>query len=1485
MAPTTSKKRVLDEAAAPKAKKTKVDDSPKKGKSAQHEKPLQPTSNLLTEEVDFPRGGGTSFTPVEVKAIRAEALKEAEDQIFQERQEKQVKRRRKSEAKGGEKKASKSGQGDAIRVEHLNYKRITTGMKLLGQVIAVQPLALIVSLPNQLLAHVPITNISSELTARLEAMDEDLDKSVHEDSDNEEEPSHVPDLSELFHPGQYIRAIVSAVHAPGSTDAMGIGRGRDELQKASRRVELSLIPEKVNEGVVKQDLKKGFVLSASVKSVEDHGYILNLGTPDISGFLTFKDAEKGPFQPSAKLHVGSLLDVYVSKVASNGRTCTVSVDPTKLSSSLLSEVTNVTSLLPGALVTGLITAVLPAGLNLQILGYFQGTIDQFHLPLGDVEDNFKVGQKVKARILYDVSPSTPPRFALSLADHVVSLTSKHVPGPDDEPNGPLLQEAYSIGTTLDAVKVIRVEPERGLVVEVGPGLEGFVHISQTSDDHVPTLSANSGPWKIGTIHRARVTGYFPLDGLLQLSLKPSILEQRFLQVGEVKAGEVIKGTIKKLTDSALFVSISGNVDAVVWPNHYADIQLKHPQKRFKPGGSIKCRILVVDAQRKRVVLTAKKTLIESKHPIITKLEDAQVGLVTHAVVFKSSAKSLQVEFYNNLKAIVPIKEASETAITSLADAFPAGKVVQVRIISVEPESGRIVASIRQASSNFKSAILDISNVEIGNSVEGVIAEIQKDKVVITLQPTQVRALLSLNNLANRRGVTVSQLRTSLRVGQKLSDLVVTTRNPEKGFVLVATKPKEAHGIMQKGLTFESVQVGQLIGGRVLRHVRQGALVKITNNITGLLHPTDTCDDYEGGKPFPEDGTIIQAVVIAIDKDRKQFTLSTRPSRLHPDKETSVVDKEITSLEDLKPGTYVRGFIKSVAEHGLYVTLGRGIDARIQIRELFDDFVKDWKSRFSANQLVKGRIVSVDLEKKQVEMSFRSSDAKASQPTLQISDLSEGAKVTGTVKKIEDYGLFIEIEGSKLRGLCHKSELSDNKEADVTMALRSFREGDRVKAIVLSVDTEKRRISLGLKPSYFGEEEPESESDEEESLPGDDEQLGLVEDEDVSDDAQSAAESDEDAAHGEESDEEFEEDDTMDVDEETVHVDTTLQTAFSQEAKKVTRIADTTEKTLKLDGGFQWSAAHDQDQEMSEASSSNEDEDDGQAGKKKKKRRKVIEQDLTADMHTKTPESNTDFERLLLGSPDSSYLWIQYMSFQLQLSEVEKAREIARRAFKTINFREELEKLNVWIALLNLENVYGTEESLEATFKDAARHNDSKTVHLRMAAIFSESEKFEKAEEQYKRTSKKFGFSSKVWTLFGEYYLKRGLMEEARKLLPRSLQSLEKRKHLKTISKFAQLEYKFGDPERGKTIFEGIVDSHPKRWDLWSIYVDMEASQGDIASIRNLFDRILAQKMTSHKAKSFFKKWLELERRIGDEDGAATVKAKAVEWTQRAAGSS
>jgi rRNA biogenesis protein RRP5 len=70
-------------------------------------------------------------------------------------------------------------------------------------------------------------------------------------------------------------------------------------------------------------------MSASVKSIEDHGYILNLGVPEVSGFLPFKDAKKA-LESSSKLLVGSIVDVSVSKLSSNGRTCNVTIAPASI---------------------------------------------------------------------------------------------------------------------------------------------------------------------------------------------------------------------------------------------------------------------------------------------------------------------------------------------------------------------------------------------------------------------------------------------------------------------------------------------------------------------------------------------------------------------------------------------------------------------------------------------------------------------------------------------------------------------------------------------------------------------------------------------------------------------------------------------------------------------------------------------------------------------------------------------------------------------------------------------------------------------------------------------------------------------------------------------------------------------------------------------------------------------------------------------------
>jgi len=154
------------------------------------------------------------------------------------------------------------------------------------------------------------------------------------------------------------------------------------------------------------------------------------------------------------------------------------------------------------------------------------------------------------------------------------------------------------------------------------------------------------------------------------------------------------------------------------------------------------------------------------------------------------------------------------------------------------------------------------------------------------------------------------------------------------------------------------------------------------------------------------------------------------------------------------------------------------------------------------------------------------------------------------------------------------------------------------------------------------------------------------------------------------------------------------------------------------GGFDWTGEAPLGAE-SDSSDSDSDADSDAAAEsssksKTKKSRAKRNADLTASAPSDQPSSALEFERALLASPNSSFLWIQYMSFLLQLHEVDKARAIGRKALDKIALREETEKLNVWMALVNLEIGFGTTESREKVWKEAAEYNDKRTVWARYA---------------------------------------------------------------------------------------------------------------------------------------------------------------------------
>jgi len=262
--------------------------------------------------------------------------------------------------------------------------------------------------------------------------------------------------------------------------------------------------------------------------------------------------------------------------------------------------------------------------------------------------------------------------------------------------------------------------------------------------------------------------------------------------------------------------------------------------------------------------------------------------------------------------------------------------------------------------------------------------------------------------------------------------------------------------------------------------------------------------------------------------------------------------------------------------------------------------------------------------------------------------------------------------------------------------------------------------------------------------------------------------------------------------------------------------------------------------------------------------------------TAVPKDINDFERMLVADKDQSFLWIQYMAFMLENLDAAAARKVAERAVKSVSMVAENEKLNVWIAYMNLENNFGTTEELQAVVKRALEVNDRKKVYLQLISIYRTSGKTEYVEDIFKKLCKKYFTALEIWTGYINFLfdMKQESPDEEftdpKVILKRSLQALPKPSHINVISKFGMLEFKNGQAENGRTMFEGIVTNYPKRMDIWSIYMDMEVKYGknNLLQARHLFERCLSLDAIMKKPKKMklvFRKYMEFENGLGNKE--------------------
>lgn len=1109
-------------------------------------------------------------------------------------------------------------------------------------------------------------------------------------------------------------------------------------------------------------------------------------------------------------------------------------------------VSDIENVVVGSKTSAIVDKFVPGGVLVTFFGRLRAFLPKHEISetfVHDAKDYLKLGQAVSVRILSVNPKESKISVTLRQSSELSSKQMEHL-------------EQIEIGRTVLDVTVVEKQKESVIIELQDSNLRGVVNTNHLSDGNYEENRIIFKSLEISSTLEVIVLEKDIRARTVVASAKKSLIgaartETFPVHYEDIHIGSMISGYIKSVTSLGLFVSFGGKLTGLVLAKNATNDPAQDLSSKFYKNQSVSCNVIKTDDDNKRFLLSLTSNdnagaYVSSKlsNPV-DKSKKAKAefiaGASTSGVIESIEPGYLKIRLADNLEGRVNASQCI-TSWKAIKDpkhplaSFSVGEKVQAKVLGTFDTKWHSFSS----GAVFK----DTTVVSLSLLKEQMKSKHPYKPTDVVEGSEHVVFIESFRNGAAVVSVTPS-FKGEIPV-YELSDDATKFANFEESFPLgLALKAKVSsidfeHRVAhlsakkQPHIAFSQLKLGQKYPAKVFKVAQAYVLVELAPGLVGYSFITDALDDYDLKlEDIYHINKPIQVTITELNKEEEKFSVSLRD-------EKSAKDTPVNSIEDIKRGDVVKGFVKSISNAGLYISLGRLLFALVPVSNISDAFLSDWKKFFKPFQSVVGKITQCKVEGR-ITMTLKESELNgdlASSKTFE--ELKVGEIYDGSVKKAADFGVFVKLDGTaNVDGLCHRSEIADNQ---VENASALFAEGDRVKVKILKIFKDTKKLSLGMKASYFTDanlsEDVELENaSEDEEVNSEDEIM-----EDASDVSEDGLDSDSEGLETEEK---------------------ALVTGLSSGLST---------------NGFDWTASI-LDQAEDNESASDEDEDFTESHKKKKSKGKKQAEDKTSQINERAPESVQDFERLIVGNPNSSILWMNYMSFQLQLGEIDKSREIAERALKTINYREEQEKMNIWIAILNLENSFGTEESLDEAFKRSVQYMDSLIMHQKLIGIFQLSEKFDKADELYRVMTKKFAKEIPVWIQFGSSLMDRKLFDEAHELLARALQSLPKSSHIEVVRKFAQLEFSKGDPEQGRSLFEGLVTDAPKRIDLWNVYIDQEVKEGDREKIVLLFERVIAKKLSRKQAKFFFSKWLAYEEENGTEQSASRVKALAVEYVQ------
>ena len=524
----------------------------------------------------------------------------------------------------------------------------------------------------------------------------------------------------------------------------------------------------------------------------------------------------------------------------------------------------------------------------------------------------------------------------------------------------------------------------------------------------------------------------------------AMLEQSF-QTQSPQEGAVIKGTIVAIENDFAMVDVGLKTEGRISLKEFA---MPGVPADVKVGDTVEVYLERVENALGEAVLSRDKARREESW---IKLEKAfnDVTRVT-GVIFGRVKGGFTVD----LDGAVAFLPGSQVDVRPMRDVGPLMNQPQLfQILKMDRRRGNIVVSRRavleeRRAEERTSLVASLQEKQI---VEGVVKNITDYGAFVDLGG--VDGLLHVTDIAWRR---VSHPTEVLNVGQTVTVQIIKinheTQRISLGMKQLQTDPWE--GVAVK------YPVGVQFKGKVTNVTDYGAFVELEPGVEGLVHVSEMSWVKKNMAPskLVTPGTEVDVAVLEVDSNKRRISLGLKQTQENPWNAFTASHPS---------GTVIEGEIKSITEFGLFIGLDSDIDGMVHLSDLSwskpgEEAIKD----YSKGQVVKAKVLDIDVEKERVSLGIKQLDGDPIEKAGPSgSALRKNQVITGTVTEVNDGGIEVELDGG-VKSFIRRADLARDR-AD--QRPERFGKGDKVDALVTSVDKHTRKVSLSIKAREISEE--------------------------------------------------------------------------------------------------------------------------------------------------------------------------------------------------------------------------------------------------------------------------------------------------------------------------------------------------------------------------------------------------------------------------------